>query len=144
MTIIKNNSYYETLSLHAGLLLLLLIASCSGNLLASTTRTRHSNHDNNPNNEAYYPTEIRHLPGHTVENDYQLPLPYTYIAEQDLPREFHWGNVHGGVSYLTRSLNQHLPQYCGSCWAHGGLHCSRAGCLLEHSLSARRRRFEFL
>lgn len=62
--------------------------------------------------------EIVYLPGHTIENDYRLPLPHTYIAEQDLPQDFHWGNVRG-KSYLTRNRNQHLPQWCGSCWAHG-------------------------
>jgi cathepsin X len=45
-------------------------------------------------------------------------LPYAYI--DSLPHSFNWGNV-SGVSYLTHSLNQHLPQYCGSCWAHAAL-----------------------
>ena len=66
------------------------------------------------------PNELIDLPGHTVENDYHRPLPHSYINLEDLPQEFHWGNVEG-FSYLTRSLNQHIPQYCGSCWAHGAL-----------------------
>lgn len=60
------------------------------------------------------------LEGHSVQNDYSSPLPYTYIREEDLPANWNWGNV-SGVSYLTKSLNQHIPVYCGSCWAHGAL-----------------------
>jgi len=60
------------------------------------------------------------LSGHTIENDYYHPLPYTYIPEADLPSEFFWGNING-TSYLTRMLNQHIPQYCGSCWAHSSM-----------------------
>lgn len=60
------------------------------------------------------------MPGHTKINDYSSPLPFEYIKEEDLPVEFNWGDI-DGKSYLTRMLNQHLPQYCGSCWAHGAL-----------------------
>lgn len=60
------------------------------------------------------------MEGHTVQNDHSSPLPYTYIRQEDLPDNFSWGDVNG-TSYLTHSLNQHIPQYCGSCWAHGAL-----------------------
>merc|ERR1719253_763497 len=37
-----------------------------------------------------------------------------------VPAEFSWCSK-DGVSYCTRTLNQHIPQYCGSCWAHGAV-----------------------
>ncbi len=48
------------------------------------------------------------------------PLPSSYLSPSDIPKSFFWGNV-SGISYLTRPLNQHIPQYCGSCWAHSSM-----------------------
>ena len=42
------------------------------------------------------------------------PLPK--IPLKDIPSYFWWGNVNG-TNYLTVQRNQHIPQYCGSCWA---------------------------
>lgn len=55
-----------------------------------------------------------------VESDYVLPLPVDYIDPDTLPTSFDWNSI-SGRSYLTKSLNQHIPQYCGSCWAHASL-----------------------
>ncbi|CAI5518594.1 unnamed protein product, partial [Closterium sp. Naga37s-1] len=44
------------------------------------------------------------------------PRSHETLKKSDLPRNFFWGNV-SGVNYLTESRNQHIPQYCGSCWA---------------------------
>merc|ERR1712136_197827 len=42
------------------------------------------------------------------------------LSSVALPEEFTWGSK-DGVNYCTESRNQHIPQYCGSCWAHGSV-----------------------
>ena len=44
----------------------------------------------------------------------------SYLVKEDIPDNWDWDNV-DGKSYLTKMLNQHIPHYCGSCWAHGAI-----------------------
>lgn len=66
--------------------------------------------------------EIKIMDGHVKRSHVVSPLPHTYLVKEDIPDNFTWDNVDGnGKSYLTKHLNQHIPHYCGSCWAHGAV-----------------------
>jgi len=46
------------------------------------------------------------------------PLPHHLLSSSDLPANWDWRNI-DGKSYVTWDKNQHIPTYCGSCWAQG-------------------------
>jgi len=48
------------------------------------------------------------------------PLPHETLADEILPKSYTWCDK-DGANLCTISRNQHIPQYCGSCWAHGAI-----------------------
>lgn len=70
----------------------------------------------------YYYNEYKKAAKHDLTEHILTTPPYNQeilLNQMDeLPNEFNWRNMNG-ESYVTKALNQHLPQYCGSCWAHG-------------------------
>jgi cathepsin X len=65
-------------------------------------------------------TKIERMPGHDMLRWVTEPEPYQYLNMSNIPTSVDWRNVNG-QNLVTKDLNQHIPQYCGSCWAHGAM-----------------------
>jgi len=63
---------------------------------------------------------IMDMPEHTVKSHVHSPEPWRTMNLSALATDVDWRNVNG-INMVTKDLNQHIPQYCGSCWAHGAM-----------------------
>lgn len=66
----------------------------------------------------------QHSLGCTVKKNPHLkdvisgPMAWDLVDASSLPKNFDWRNV-DGKNFASWNVNQHIPVYCGSCWAQG-------------------------
>jgi cathepsin X len=73
------------------------------------------------------------------------PIPYLdpltsdllpEYEESSLPPSFFWGDI-DGTNFLSPVRNQHIPVYCGSCWAHASTSTMTDRFTIEHDAATK-------
>lgn len=76
-----------------------------------------------------YATGTDHIPCHVhiplEELTQVIKTPPPRLPKAELPDQWLWSDING-TSYLTLIRNQHIPQFCGSCWSFSSTSCLSA------------------